>query len=93
MHPAAGVCRRDLNCQRLRFNGGLGNRACAGDGLLEREEIFLRAPLGGDEEENQQKENHINHRRYSQPDGRPAQTDFAAEYTFAFICACEYLHA
>jgi hypothetical protein len=93
LHPAAGVCRRDLNRQRLGFDGGLGGRARISDGQLEREEIFLWAPSCGDEKENQQKENHINHRRYSQPDGRAAQTDCPAEYAFAFIGACEYLHA
>jgi hypothetical protein len=39
---------------------------------LEREEIFLRSPSYGDDEEKQQQENQIDHRRYSQSDGRPA---------------------
>jgi hypothetical protein len=41
-------------------------------GQLQREEILLWSPPYGEDEENQQQENQIDHRRYSQAYGRPA---------------------
>ena len=72
LNPAAGIGWCDLNCQRFRFDGGLGDCAGVCGGQLEREEIFLRFPSYGDDKENQQQENQINHRRDSQSYGRSA---------------------